>query len=139
MTNLSLSLICSLLFVYLRCNFQPELKKMLYVRVKKFSLIAVFVLLFSSVLFITPAFAAQTGLFSELTAKGIEIFQGMRDIIYVVAGFGIIGVAIGGFFGNINWKWLGAIVIGLMVIGLTGGILTYIGGSDAPAISDTLK
>ena len=112
---------------------------MLYIRVKKISVILLYVVLFSSVLFITPSYAQDAGLFGDLTKKGIEIFTGMRDIIYVVAGFGIIGVAIGGFFGNINWKWLGAIVIGLMVIGLTGGILTYIGGGDAPAIEDTLK
>ena len=85
------------------------------------------------------ATSSQSGIFSDLTSKGIQIFTGMRDIIYVVAGFGIIGVAVGGFFGNINWKWLGAIVIGLMVIGLTGEILVYVGGADAPNIQDTLK
>lgn len=138
MDNLYLSLICSLLFV---CQYilDEGQMKMLYMRVKKISQIIIISLIFSLVLFIAPSYAAEATLFGDLTAKGIEIFEGMRDIIYVVAGFGIIGVAIGGFFGNINWKWLGAIVIGLMVIGLTGGILTYIGGTDAPEIEDTLK
>ncbi len=121
---------------------------MLSVRIKKISITLLWGLLFSSVLCVASAFAADAavtstysggGLFADLISKGIEIFKGMRDIIYVVAGFGIIGVAIGGFFGNINWKWLGAIVIGLMVIGMTGGILTYIAGGDAPKIEDTLK
>lgn len=147
MTNLSLSLICSLLFVYLLKNRLGQ-KEMLYIRVKKISMIIVMAILFSSVLCIAPTLAADaaattTGgdgkLFADLVSKGIQIFKGMRDIIYVVAGFGIIAVAIGGFFGNINWKWLGAIIIGLMVIGLTGGILTYIGEGDAPIITDTLK
>ena len=44
--------------------------------------------------------------------KGAEIFEGMRDIIYAVSGFGIIAIAVGGLFGNFNWKWLGAIIIG---------------------------
>ena len=113
--------------------------KMLSIRVKKIALLMVLTVLFSSVLCITPSYAQDASLFSDLIAKGTEIFYGMRDIIYVVAGFGIIGVAVGGFFGTINWKWLGAIVIGLMVIGLTGGILVYIGGQDAPEITDTLK
>ena len=65
-----------------------------------------------------------------MIAKGKEIFDGLREIIYVVAGFGIIGVSVGGFFGNLNWKWLGAIVIGLMVIGLTGSIIAYVGGGE---------
>lgn len=140
MENLFINLICSLLFVYL-LKISEDQKKMLCIRVKKMSMMILLSCVFSLVLYTAPVMAAETGtgLFGELTAKGIEIFQGMRDIIYVVAGFGIIGVAIGGFFGNINWKWLGTIIIGLMVIGLTGGILTYIGGEDAPAISDTLK
>ncbi len=138
MENLILNLICSLLIVNYYIRRERQMEK-LYIRVKKMSRLVILSLIFSSVLFIAPSYAAEASLFGDLTAKGIEIFTGMRDIIYVVAGFGIIGVAIGGFFGNINWKWLGAIVIGLMVIGLTGGILTYIGGSDAPAISDTLK
>lgn len=138
MTNLSLSLILGLLFTYF---LQKEIgqRNMLYIRVRKMIKIVLLTILFSSVLCVAPSYAQETGLFGDLIEKGIEIFEGMRDIIYVVAGFGIIAVAIGGFFGNINWKWLGAIVIGLMVIGLTGGILSYIGGGDAPAISDTLK
>ena len=82
----------------------------------------------------------STGLFAELISRGAEIFRGMRDIIYVVSGFGIIGVSVGGFFGNMNWKWLGAIIIALMVIGLTGSILDFVvGGESQTGITDTLK
>ncbi len=82
------------------------------------------------------------GLFSGLVAAGSEIFSGLRDLIYVVAGFGIIGVAVGGFFGNMNWKWLGAIVISLVVIATTGELITAITGCESytsAVIQDTLK
>ncbi len=85
---------------------------------------------------------SDTGLFNELLNKGAEIFRGLREIIYVVAGFGILAVAVGGFFGNLNWKWLGAIVIGLMVIASTGEILNMIVGCEtytSQHIADTLK
>ncbi len=59
-----------------------------------------------------PAWAA----FESLTKAGGEIFTGLRRIIYPASAIGIIAVCIGGFFGNINWKWLTAIVIGLVVI-----------------------
>lgn len=59
-----------------------------------------------------PAWAA----FESLTKAGGEIFQGLREIIYPASAIGIIAVCIGGFFGNINWKWLTAIVIGLIVV-----------------------
>ena len=89
---------------------------MLYVKLKKIIIFALVAFLASSILFATNSYAA---LFEDLTSKG------MREIIYAVAGFGIVAIAIGGFFGNFNWKWLGAIIIGLMVIALTAGIINY--------------
>ena len=86
--------------------------------------------------------SADFGLFSGLIQTGRDIFSGLRDLIYVVAGFGIIGVAVGGFFGNLNWKWLGAIVIALVVIASTGEIINMITGCtnfSQSMITDTLK
>lgn len=82
------------------------------------------------------------GLFGGLINTGKKIFEGLRDLIYVVAGFGIIGVAVGGFFGNLNWKWLGAIVIALVVIASTGELIVAITGCQEftqNLITDTLK
>lgn len=145
MENLLINLTASLLFVFFarKLNFTQYAE--LCVRVRKIAGFCVVTLLFSSVLFAASAYAVgngddpkESGLFGELIAKGKEIFKGMREIIYVVAGFGIIGVSVGGFFGNLNWKWLGAIVIGLMVIGLTGSIIAYVGGGEL-LVEDTLK
>ena len=88
-----------------------------------------------------PSFTSSTA-FSGLWISGSKIFNGLRDLIYVVAGFGIIGVAVGGFFGNLNWKWLGAIVISLVVIASTGELINLITGCDgftsAAKITSTL-
>ncbi len=111
---------------------------MLYIKLKKIILLALVAFIVSSILFATNSFAAD-GLFADLTAKGREIFEGMREIIFAVSGFGIIAIAIGGFFGNFNWKWLGAIIIGLMVIALTSGIIQYMVGEDVLNVTDTLK
>lgn len=155
MENLLLNLSFSLLFVFFCRKLNSADYAKLCVSVKNTLRITSFSLIVSLVLFIVSAEAAETatatasagkgcnvdGLFSDLICKGAMIFNGMRDIIYVVAGFGIIGVSVGGFFGNLNWKWLGAIVIGLMVIGLTGSIISYIGAdkNTAAAIGNTLK
>lgn len=94
-----------------------------------------------SMFFLISLFAPTDSyaLFEELTDKGIEIFTGMREIIYVVAGFGIIGIAVGGFFGNLNWKWLGAVIIGLVIIAVTAAFINYVAGEDVVAVQDTLK
>ena len=70
------------------------------------------------------------GIFSSLVETGQIIFQRLRDLIYVVAGFGIIAVAVGGFFGNLNWKWLGAIVISLVVIATAGELIVLVTGCE---------
>ena len=72
--------------------------------------------------------ASDGGVFEELVMTGQKIFNRLRDLIYVVAGFGIIGVAVGGFFGNMNWKWLGAIVISLVVIASAGELVILLTG-----------
>ena len=100
------------------------------------------IVLCSVLMFFLISLFAPTGsyaLFEELTDKGIEIFTGMREIIYVVAGFGIIGIAVGGFFGNLNWKWLGAVIIGLVIIAVTAAFINYVAGEDVVAVQDTLK
>lgn len=114
---------------------------MLYVKLKNIIIFALVAFLASSILFATNSYAAEGALFGDLTSKGAEIFKGMREIIYAVAGFGIVAIAIGGFFGNFNWKWLGAIIIGLMVIALTAGIINYMVEETVitpSMISDTL-
>ena len=105
-------------------------EKMLCVKLKKFLFWSVMVFAVSSVLFATNSFAAEKALFSDLTQHGAKIFGGMREIIYAVSGFGVVAIAIGGFFGSINWKWLVAIIIGLMVIAMTAGIINYMVDSD---------
>lgn len=119
--------------------------KMLCIKLKNFLLLTLIMFVVSSVLFATDSFAAEGaasgGLFSDLLSKGGGIFSGMREIIYAVAGFGVVAVAIGGFFGNLNWKWLTAIIIGLFVIATTGVIINYVVGDSVITdgmITDTL-
>lgn len=79
-----------------------------------------------------PTFCGSDyGIFTGLVTTGQMIFKRLRDLIYVVAGFGIIAVAVGGFFGNLNWKWLGAIVISLVVIATAGELIVLMTGCES--------
>ena len=113
----------------------PLLRPLLSQKLAHLALYSVIMFLLISLIAPTDSYA----LFEELTDKGIEIFTGMREIIYVVAGFGIIGIAVGGFFGNLNWKWLGAVIIGLVVIAVTAAFINYVAGEDVVDVQDTLK
>lgn len=116
---------------------------MMDINFKKYLSMAVLVFAFSSILFASNAFAEDQMVFSSLTNTGWTIFKGMRRIIWGAAAFGVIAVAIGGLFGSLNWKWLSAIIIGLVVIGLTVGLVQYLTagtGADVSVsgINDTL-
>jgi len=72
----------------------------------------------------TDAFAA----FESLTNSGRDIFVGLKSIIYPGAAIGIVCVCIGGFFGNINFKWVAALFIGLVVIACCGKFIEIFTG-----------
>ncbi len=115
---------------------KKEDRIMLCVKLKKFLILSVMMFAVSSILFATNSYAEDGALFSDLTNKGLEIFGGMREIIYAVSGFGVVAIAVGGFFGTMNWKWLVAIIIGLFVIASTAGIINYM--VDSEVITDEM-
>ena len=123
----------SYLSLFISKLLQGETK--VHINLKKLAVIfGIFAI--SSILYATSCFAAETVLFSDLTNKGLEIFGGMREIIYAVSGFGIVAIAVGSFFGTMNWKWLVAIIIGLFVIASTAGIINYM--VDSEVITDEM-
>lgn len=105
---------------------------MLGINFKKLTVYTAMVFAISSILFATSSYA----IFEALIDKGSEIFVGMREIIFAVSGFGIIAVAIGGFFGNLNWKWLSAIGIGLFILSTTSAVITYMVGERPGNFAD---
>ncbi len=56
--------------------------------------------------------------FESLQTAGNNIFKGIVKIIYPAATIGLACVCIAGMFGNFNWKWLAAIMLGVLVISL---------------------
>lgn len=113
-------------------------------KIKRYVLAGFLAFALSSILCATNSYAEeQRAVFGALTSTGGTIFEGMKKIIFAAAGFGIIAVAIGGIFGVLNWKWLAAIIIGVVVIAATAALLGYMTagtGADTSVagITDTL-
>ena len=108
-------------------------------KLKRYVIAGLFVFAISCFLCVHDSYAV----FENLTATGGIIFEGMKKIIFAAAGFGIVAVALGGIFGVLNWKWLAAIIIGIVVIAATAGLLNYMTagtGADTSVsgIMDTL-
>ena len=69
--------------------------------------------------------AAAEGVFTKAANVLKTTFKNVRMIVYVVGAFGLIGIAIGGILGKINFKWLAFLAIGLAIVAAADGIVNY--------------
>lgn len=74
---------------------------------------------------------AAADVFSSVKTKGKELFDNVRQIIYIMGGFGLIGLAMGAIFGRINWKWFGGLAFGLIIIAVADAAVEYMTGSSS--------
>ena len=66
---------------------------------------------------------------SLAASKGVNTFRAVRTIIFIVGGFGLVGVAFGAIFGKINWKWFAGLAVGLAILAAAGSIVEYATGA----------
>jgi len=93
---------------------------------KVFALAAFVVLVFSA-----DAMAADgTTVFDIIIKKGMDLFKEIRTVVFVLGGFGLVGLAVASIFGRPMWKWFAFLALGLVVIAVAGAIISYFGGKD---------
>lgn len=57
--------------------------------------------------------------------KAASFIKSLRPLIFILAGFGLIGFAFGAIFGKISWKWFANIAIGLFLVANVGLFIDY--------------
>lgn len=87
-----------------------------------------FVALFATFGFIGDA--AADSVMGLAKSKAVNVFQAVKTIIFVVGGFGLVGLAFAAIFGKINWKWFASLAVGLAILAAAGSIVNYATGSD---------
>jgi len=79
----------------------------------------------------TGAFATGSGnVFSTVLARMLTTFRNARSVIFVVGGFGLIGLGFAAIFGKVNWKWLAALACGLAIVAVAGQVIDYVTRQD---------
>jgi hypothetical protein len=53
------------------------------------------------------------------------VFDEVRTVFYVLAAFGLIGLAAGALLGKIQWKWLWALVFGVAVVACADYVIKF--------------
>ena len=83
--------------------------------------------------------AAGGSVVGTATDKARNVFASVKTIIFIVGGFGLVGIAWGAIFGKINWKWFASLAVGLAILAAAGSIVEYATGSTEAGMagSDT--
>lgn len=97
-------------------------------------------LMFAVVALAFTATCGEANVFSTITARLMETFKSVRTVIFVVGGFGLIGLGFAAIFGKIKWPWLAALACGLAIVALAGAMVEYVtqqdGGTDQGYTTD---
>ncbi len=88
--------------------------------------------------FIIPCWAASAfadtatsnNVFGTVINKGLDLFVNIRSIVFVLAGFGLVGLSVASIFGRPMWKWFGFLATGLIAVSVAGGIVKYMTDVD---------
>ena len=83
------------------------------------------------------SFADQSDLMQKATDKATNVFKSVKTIIFVVGGFGLVGLAFAAIFGKVNWKWFASLAVGLAILAAAASIVNYATG-DSNIQSSTL-
>lgn len=71
--------------------------------------------------------------------KAVNVFLAVKAIIFVVGGFGLVGIAFAAIFGKINWKWFAALAVGLAILAAAGSIVNYATGENMSGFEDSFQ
>ena len=89
------------------------------------SLALVFTVLFAGV-----SFAQGGDVMDTATSKAVGLFTHVKTIIFVVGGFGLVGIAFQAIFGKVKWTWFAGLAVGLGILAAASAIINYATGSN---------
>lgn len=82
----------------------------------------------------------QAAAFDIVQNKGVELFKNVRTIVFVMGGFGLVGLAVGAIFGAVKWKWFASLAFGLVVLAIASQVVEYFtAGGATSGFGDTLQ
>lgn len=84
----------------------------------------------------TPGGGGQGNIFGTLQSKSSSTFANVRIVMFIIGGFGFIGIAAMAFFGRFDWKWGFSLVGGLMILAAAGGLIYYATHTEAGGLGN---
>lgn len=69
--------------------------------------------------------------------KAKSVFSSVKTIIFIVGGFGLVGLAFQAIFGKVKWPWFASLAVGLAILAAAGSIVEYATGSRDAGLETT--
>ena len=69
--------------------------------------------------------AAADDIFQKAFNVTATVFKNVRFIVYIIGGFGLIGLAVAAILGKMNFKWLVYVALGLAIVAAADLIVSY--------------
>ena len=76
----------------------------------------------------TSTSSANNGLMNVAAGKAVTMFNHVKMIIFVIGGFGLVGIAFQAIFGKVKWTWFAGLAVGLAILAAAGAIVNYATG-----------
>ncbi len=92
-----------------------------------------------ALLFATSTEGHAQDAFGIVTSKGTELFNNVKTVVFVMGGFGLVGLAVGAIFGAVKWKWFASLAFGLLILAIAAQIVTYFTNTTDAGFNDSLK
>ena len=89
--------------------------------------------------FASEAAAGGGSIMGTATTKAQNVFKSVKTIIFIVGGFGLVGVAWAAIWGKMQWKWFGALAVGLAIVAAAGSIIDYATGAGEQGLGDSFS
>lgn len=83
------------------------------------------------------ASAQGATLMNTAQTKARNVFGHVKTIIFIVGGFGLVGLAFAAVFGKVDWKWFASLAVGLAILAAAGAIVEYATGSSDADLETT--
>lgn len=77
------------------------------------------------------ASAQTTDVAGSAATKAVTVFKAVKTIMFILGGFGLVGLAATMVFGKANWKWFAYLATGLAILAAAGSIIDYATGSTS--------
>lgn len=95
-----------------------------------------FALAFVFTMALTGDASAQNSIAATAQQKALNVFQNVKTMIFIVGGFGLVGLAFAAVFGKLNWKWFASLAVGLAILAAAGSLIQYATGSNESNIGE---